>query len=118
MRLAAGFDKLGDLRIPGSRGERQRVLFAQAMIPDPALLVLDEPMTGLDPSGKKIIERSIADFAAGGGTVIWINHDIVQVGEMATTMTYIDRNVRLHGRPRDVLSSGTAMQLFPSLSAA
>jgi hypothetical protein len=33
-------------------------------------------------------------------------------------MTYIDREVRLHGRPREVLASGTAMRLFPSLSAA
>jgi zinc transport system ATP-binding protein len=106
--------RLGDL----SGGERQRVLFAQALIPAPSLLVLDEPMTGLDPSGRKIIEQSIVDFAADGGTVVWINHDIVQVGAMATAMTYIDREVRLHGRPRDVLASGAAMRLFPSLNAA
>jgi zinc transport system ATP-binding protein len=106
--------RLGDL----SGGERQRVLFAQALIPEPSLLVLDEPMTGLDLSGKKIIEQAIADFAANGGTVVWINHDIVQVGEMATAMTYIDRHVRLHGRPGEVLASGAALQLFPSLSAA
>jgi len=106
--------RLGDL----SGGERQRVLFAQALIPEPSLLVLDEPMTGLDLSGKQIIEQAIAGFAASGGTVVWINHDIVQVGAMATAMTYIDRHVRLNGRPREVLASGAAMQLFPSLSAA
>ena len=106
--------RLGDL----SGGERQRVLFAQALIPEPALLVLDEPMTGLDLTGKQIIERAITDFAGAGGTVLWINHDIVQVGELATAMTYIDRHVRLHGRPREVLASGAAMQLFPTLVPA
>ncbi len=105
--------KLGGL----SGGERQRVLFAQALIPEPSLLVLDEPLTGLDLTGKDIIERAIAEFASGGGTVVWINHDIVQVGEVADALTYIDRKVLLNGAPREVLTSGTAMELFPSLAA-
>jgi zinc transport system ATP-binding protein len=103
--------KLGGL----SGGERQRVLFAQALIPEPSLLVLDEPMTGLDLGGKEIIEQAVADFAHRGGTVIWINHDIVQVGEVADALTYIDRRVLLDGVPGEVLKSGAAMQLFPTL---
>jgi zinc transport system ATP-binding protein len=104
--------KLGSL----SGGERQRVLFAQALIPEPALLVLDEPMTGLDLAGKDILERAIKGFAASGGTVVWINHDIVQVNEIADALTYIDREILLDGEPREVLSGGAAAQLFPSLS--
>lgn len=105
--------KLGSL----SGGERQRVLFAQALIPEPSLLVLDEPMTGLDLGGKEIIERAIAAFAADGGTVVWINHDIVQVNEVADALTYINRTVLLDGPPREVLASGAAMELFPTLAA-
>jgi zinc transport system ATP-binding protein len=104
--------KLGSL----SGGERQRVLFAQAMIPEPALLVLDEPMTGLDLAGKEILEVAIRDFARAGGTVVWINHDIVQVNEIADSLTYINRRVLLDGAPRDVLASGAAAQLFPTLT--
>ena len=92
------------------------MLFAQALIPEPSLLVLDEPMTGLDLTGKTIIERAIGDFAAGGGTVVWINHDIVQVNEVADALTYINRNVLLDGVPREVLKSGTALELFPTLA--
>jgi zinc transport system ATP-binding protein len=109
--LGKGSYKLGSL----SGGERQRVLFAQALIPPPALLVLDEPMTGLDLAGKEILERAISDFAANGGTVVWINHDIVQVNEVADRLTYIDREVLLDGAPSEVLTGGTAARLFPSL---
>ena len=104
--------KLGSL----SGGERQRVLFAQAMIPEPALLVLDEPMTGLDLAGKEILERAIVEFARAGGTVVWINHDIVQVNEIADALTYIDRRVLLDGAPTEVLARGAAAHLFPTLT--
>jgi zinc transport system ATP-binding protein len=104
--------KLGSL----SGGERQRVLFAQALIPEPALLVLDEPMTGLDLAGKDILEQAIRDFAKAGGTVVWINHDIVQVNQIAAALTYINRKVLLDGPPREVLASGAATHLFPTLT--
>ena len=98
-----------------SGGERQRVLFAQALIPEPSLLVLDEPMTGLDLEGKEIIERAIIEFTKAGGTAVWVNHDIAQVYDIAQAMTYIDREILLDGDPRDVLTTGVAAQLFPSL---
>ena len=104
--------KLGSL----SGGERQRVLLAQALIPQPALLVLDEPTTGLDLAGKSILERVIREFVKNGGTVIWINHDIAQVDEVADSMTYIDRKVLLDGVPREVLATGVAAKLFPTLT--
>jgi zinc transport system ATP-binding protein len=104
--------KLGSL----SGGEHQRVLLAQALIPEPALLVLDEPTTGLDVAGKEILERTIIEFVQGGGTVIWINHDIAQVGEVADALTYIDRKVLLDGAPREALATGVAAHLFPTLT--
>jgi zinc transport system ATP-binding protein len=106
--------RLGSL----SGGERQRVLFAQALIPEPSLLVLDEPMAGLDLAGKEILEQAIRGFAAGGGTVVWINHDIVQVREVADALTYVDRRVLLDGAPAAALASGVALELFPTLAAA
>ena len=120
--IDATLDKLG---LPGKRktrlgslsgGERQRVLLAQALIPEPALLVLDEPTTGLDVAGRQILERTIVEFSKAGGTVIWINHDIAQVGAVADALTYIDRKVLLDGAPRDALASGVAAHLFPTLA--
>jgi zinc transport system ATP-binding protein len=106
--------KLGSL----SGGERQRVLLAQALIPEPALLVLDEPTMGLDVAGRGILERTIIEFVQAGGTAVWINHDIAQVNEIADALTYIDRRVLLDGEPREVLASGAAGHLFPTLALA
>jgi zinc transport system ATP-binding protein len=104
--------KLGSL----SGGERQRVLLAQALIPEPALLVLDEPTTGLDVTGRQILERTIIEFVQAGGTAVWINHDIAQVTEIADALTYVDRKVLLDGAPREVLATGAAAHLFPTLT--
>ena len=106
-----GAYRLGSL----SGGERQRVLFAQAMLPEPALLVLDEPMTGLDVEGHGIIEQAIRTFAEDGGTVVWINHDILKVHEVADYLTYIDQTVMLDGPPREALRSEHAGRLYPNL---
>lgn len=99
-----------------SGGERQRLLFAQALLPEPALLLLDEPMSALDLAGRQIVWVAIRDFAAAGGTVVWINHDIAQVGEVADAVTYIDRRVLLDGAPGDVIAQGLAARLFPALA--
>ena len=108
-----GAYRLGSL----SGGERQRVMFAQSMLPEPALLVLDEPMTGLDTLGHTIIENAIRKFAEHGGTVVWINHDILKVHEVADNLTYIDQTVLLNGAPRDALASEPAARLYPGLQS-
>ena len=53
-----------------------------------------------------------------GGTAVWINHDIAQVNEIADALTYIDRKVLLDGAPSEVLATGAAAHLFPTLGSA
>jgi zinc transport system ATP-binding protein len=99
---------LGDL----SGGERQRVLIAQALIPQPALLVLDEPMTAMDEAGARIVECILTDVAQEGTTVLWIAHDVAQVRRMAHTVTCLNRNVRFHGRPAEVMTNDNIAEIF------
>jgi len=101
--------RLGSL----SGGERQRVLFAQAMLPPPALLILDEPTSALDVAGKRILETVIREFAGSGGTVVWVNHDLAQVQQIADAVTCIDQRVVLDGAPLPVIAEGAARGLFP-----
>ena len=66
-----------------SHGTRQKVALAQAFLHDPDLLVLDEPMVGLDPlAQKRLIERLRARTAAGAA-VLFTTHQLAQAEEMA-----------------------------------
>jgi zinc transport system ATP-binding protein len=98
------FDKRDYMIGSLSGGERQRLLFAQALIPDPALLVLDEPMTSLDENGSRLFEQLIKDIHAGGATVLWINHDLDQVARVAQELTVIERCVLASGPVASTLS--------------
>ncbi|EEB74202.1 ABC transporter ATP-binding protein [Thermococcus sp. AM4] len=72
-----------------SKGMRQRLLLAQALINDPELLILDEPMTGLDPKGiaefKDIIRRQKKE----GKTVFFSSHILAHVEEVCDTVGVI-----------------------------
>jgi len=62
-----------------SKGMLQRIGIAQAILHDPEFLVLDEPMSGLDPLGRKEIRELITDLAARGHTVFFSSHVIPDV---------------------------------------
>ncbi|SPD74033.1 ABC-type multidrug transport system, ATPase component [uncultured Desulfobacterium sp.] len=57
-----------------SKGMKQRIGLAQAMIHDPEILILDEPMSGLDPLGRRLISRLILEFKEAGKTVFFSTH--------------------------------------------
>jgi len=59
-----------------SGGEKQRLVVACALMKQPELLVLDEPTSGLDGRNMRMIAEQISNFAAAGGTVLLITHDL------------------------------------------
>jgi zinc transport system ATP-binding protein len=87
-----------------SGGERQRMLFAQALVPDPALVILDEPMTALDESGVSIFENLIKSLKDQNKTILWVNHDMEQVQRLADVITVIDRDVIASGPTQTTLT--------------
>lgn len=58
-----------------SRGQRQRVSLARALIHQPSLLLFDEPWTGLDAAGSRLLDRIIGEERARGAVVIVVAHD-------------------------------------------
>jgi ABC-2 type transport system ATP-binding protein len=75
-----GLAAAADRRIAGySRGMRQRICLAQALVNDPDLLILDEPTGGLDPIGRMDIRRLIAARREAGKTVFFSSHELSEV---------------------------------------
>ena len=86
-----------------SGGERQRLLFAQALLPRPDLLIMDEPTSNMDLAGAQLVESMVAELAAQGVTILWVNHDWEQVSRVAHTASVINRRVQAHGPARDIM---------------
>ncbi len=72
-----------------SKGMRQRLLLAQALINDPELLILDEPMTGLDPTGIAEFKEIIREQKKAGKTVFFSSHILAHVEEICDTVGVI-----------------------------
>ncbi len=79
--------------LPGelSRGMRQKLAIACGLLHDPKVLVLDEPLTGLDPGGMRRMRATIAARAAAGTAVILSSHLLTLVEELCTKLLVIRR---------------------------
>ncbi|MCW5774493.1 MAG: ABC transporter ATP-binding protein [Rhodospirillaceae bacterium] len=72
-----------------SRGQRQRLAIAQAIIHDPALLLLDEPAAGLDPEARWNLSSLITELAKGGMTLIVSSHILSELEDYSTHVMII-----------------------------
>ncbi len=72
-----------------SKGMTQRLGLAQAMINDPQLLILDEPTTGLDPAGRKLIADIILEEKARGKTIFFSSHILSDVERVCDYLALI-----------------------------
>ena len=97
-----------------SGGERQRVLLAQALIPAPDLILLDEPMSALDEAGVETFEALLAHWRATRVTVLWIEHDLDAVTRLADHVTGLNRQVLFDGPATHSLTPQRVMALFSS----
>ena len=86
-----------------SHGNQQRVQLATALVHDPSLLVLDEPLSGLDPIGVEAMSRVLRDRARDGATVVFSSHQLDLVEELCDDVVIIvDGRDRLAGTLEDV----------------
>ncbi|MFB0566783.1 MAG: ABC transporter ATP-binding protein [Candidatus Aminicenantaceae bacterium] len=72
-----------------SRGMRQRLKFAQAIAHDPEIFVLDEPLNGLDPLGRRKMIRLIKEYKEKGKTLIVSSHILPEIEAMTKTIILI-----------------------------
>jgi heme ABC exporter ATP-binding subunit CcmA len=72
-----------------SRGQVQRVAIARALIHDPAVLLLDEPFTGLDRLAAEELRRLLAELAAAGRATVLVTHNVEEGTELATEVAFM-----------------------------
>ncbi len=72
-----------------SRGMRQRLKIAQAIAHDPQIIILDEPLNGLDPLGRRKIIRLVKSYAAEGKTIIVSSHVLPEIEAMTKKIILI-----------------------------
>jgi ABC-2 type transport system ATP-binding protein len=89
-----------------SHGNQQRVQLAAALVHGPEVLVLDEPLAGLDPAGIDAIGTVLVDRARAGCCVLFSSHQLDQVEDLCESVTIID-----HGR---LVASGSVDELASS----
>jgi ABC-2 type transport system ATP-binding protein len=87
-----------------SKGMLQRAGIAQALMNDPELVVLDEPMSGLDPIGRKEIRDLIVELRENGKTVFFSSHILTDVEAIADHVAIIARgSLQATGKPADLM---------------
>jgi ABC-2 type transport system ATP-binding protein len=89
-----------------SLGMRQRLGIANALMGDPSILILDEPVNGLDPAGIHWMRGLLRNFAAQGGTVLLSSHLLHEVEMIADDMVLIGRGkIVAHGTKAELLQT-------------
>lgn len=96
-----------------SGGEQRRVLLARALSSNPSLLLLDEPVAGLDVAGQFMFYDLLKELRAERGlTVIVVSHDVVAISGYADEVICINRTMHVHGKPTDVLKTAVLSQAY------
>jgi ABC-2 type transport system ATP-binding protein len=89
-----------------SLGMGQRLGLAAALLGEPAALVLDEPVNGLDPEGIRWIRGLLRDYADDGGTVLLSSHLMGEVAELADDLVVIAAGRIVAAGPLDLVTAG------------
>ena len=87
-----------------SGGQRRRVLLARAMAHGPQLLLLDEPMAGLDANAQHRLLDLLDELRANGATVVLSTHDLSCVSSRCDQAACLNRRLIAFGKPSDVLT--------------
>lgn len=90
-----------------SGGQQQRVLLARALCATSEMLLLDEPVTGLDPKAQNDLYELIADLNRKGITIIMVSHDIGTSLKYASHILHIGKKQLFYGTVPDYINSST-----------
>jgi len=108
-----GKRRIGDL----SGGQQQRVFIAKALVNDPQILILDEPVTGVDSQSKEFFYQILRDLNDKDGiTIIWSSHDLDAVAKLASKVACLNRTLFFHGISEKFFHNEGLMKMYSESS--
>ncbi len=100
-----------------SGGQKQRILLARALISNPKLLLLDEPLSALDPSARAEVSNVLGKIKKERGiTMIITTHDINPLLEIGERVMLINKRLIAFGKPEDVLKDSIIKSVYGPLA--
>lgn len=108
LELMALTDRAGMMMNTLSKGQLQRAGLAQALVHEPEILLLDEPMSGLDPYWRYRLSNILKEYKTSGGTLLFSSHILADVEKLSDRIALIEKGrVRWRGAlsemPREVI---------------
>jgi len=99
-----------------SKGMLQRIGLAQALIGKPQLLILDEPMSGLDPIGRKLIADMLVELNEGGTTIVFASHILSDVERLCDRVVILNGGLKVaEGTLEDLVGEHAGVESLESL---
>ena len=110
--------ELGDRRIGElSGGQQQRVFIAKALIHKPKLMILDEPVTGIDQQSVELFYSILRELNSKQNiTIIWSSHDLDAVNQLANHVACLNRTLFFHGESEDFFSNDDLVKQYSEAS--
>jgi ABC-type Mn2+/Zn2+ transport system ATPase subunit len=95
-----------------SFGQQQRVLFARALAQEGSILLLDEPMSGVDPQTQEQFLETLAMQQARGATILMATHDLNQAAAVCDTICVLNQRLVAYGDIRETLSEAVLREAY------
>ncbi|KAF6247992.1 zinc ABC transporter ATP-binding protein [Nitrosopumilus sp. b3] len=105
--------RIGDL----SGGQQQRVFIAKALISNPKILILDEPVTGIDQQSIDLFFSILRELNSKQKiTIIWSSHDLDAVNQLANHVACLNRTLFFHGKSEKFFSNDELVKQYSEAS--
>lgn len=95
-----------------SRGMQQRLAIGRAILHDPAVLLLDEPHTGLDQDACNMLDKLLEEVAGRGKTIVMTSHDLARVEDLAGRFDVLSRGKIVASASKVEIAAGGLLQFY------
>jgi len=105
--------RIGEL----SSGQQQRVFIAKALVSNPKLLILDEPITGIDQQSIELFYSILRELNSKQKiTIIWSSHDLDAVNQLANHVACLNRTLFFHGESDEFFGNDELVKQYSEAS--